>query len=257
MPTPTKARPVIAWPGGKTRLLKHLLPLISEHTLYCEVFGGGLAVFLAKPESTVEVINDINGELISFYRCCKYHLDALEKELEMVLNSRLEFDDYLQQPGLTELQRAARWFVRHKLSFGGMGETFAITRTQPLSSRLNRMLAIRALNQRLDRTTIEHGTWERCFKNYDDQRAFFFLDPPYFDSGGGAYDGWSLDQLTAFARAVRRLKGRWLLTYQDCPEVRALFPDCEILAVIRPNGIGNNGRQRTGRTYAEVIIRPR
>lgn len=257
MPKPTKARPVIAWPGGKTRLLKHLLPLIPEHTLYCEVFGGGLAVFLAKPESAVEVINDLNGELISFYRCCKFHLDALEKELEMVLNSRLEFDDYLKQPGLTELQRAARWFVRHKLSFGGMGETFAITRTQPLSSRLNRMLAIRALNQRLDRTTVENGTWEHCFKHYDDPRAFFFLDPPYFDSGGAAYAGWSLDQLTAFARAVRRLKGRWLLTYQDCPEVRALFSDCEILAVSRPNGIGNNGRQRTGRTYAEVIIRPR
>lgn len=253
---PSKARPVIAWPGGKTRLLPQILPRIPAHTLYCEVFGGGLAVFLGKQPSPVEVINDLNGELISFYRCCKYHAQSLLEELDLVLNSRMEFDDYLAQPGLTDIQRAARWYIRHKLSFGGLGETFAITRTQPFSSRLNRKLALLALDQRLDKTTIEHGGWARCFERYDDPRSFFFCDPPYFDAGGAVYDGWSEDDLRKFATAVRGLRGQWMLTYQDCEQVRTLFADCTIHAVTRANGIGNRGHVRTGRTYAEVIITP-
>jgi DNA adenine methylase len=72
-----RARPVIGWAGGKGRLLKYLLPLIPPHTTYCEVFGGGRALFCAKIPSPVEIINDINGDLVSFYRCCKYHLDPL------------------------------------------------------------------------------------------------------------------------------------------------------------------------------------
>ena len=74
-------RPVISWAGGKRRLLKHLLPLIPPHTTYCEVFGGGLALFCAKPPSPAEIINDINGDLVAFYRNCKKHCGALLKEM--------------------------------------------------------------------------------------------------------------------------------------------------------------------------------
>lgn len=157
-----QAKPVIGWPGGKTRMLAAILPLIPEHTTYCEVFGGGLAVFLAKPESDVEIINDINGDLVAFYRYCKFHLEPLLDEIDLVLNSRQELRDYIAQPGLTELQRAARWFIRNRISFGGMGETFAVSRAQPLGSRIKRQLAIRALNRRLDRTAVENLSWEKC-----------------------------------------------------------------------------------------------
>jgi DNA adenine methylase len=144
---------VIGWAGGKGRLLKYLLPLIPPHTTYCEVFGGGLALFCAKIPSPVEIINDINGNLVSFYRCCKYHLDPVLDELDLVLNcsparplrgrpvragsprcrapSRQDFEDYCRQPGLTKIQRAALWFIRNKLSFGGQGMSFAISRSRP------------------------------------------------------------------------------------------------------------------------------
>lgn len=248
-----KARPVIGWPGGKTRMLKSILPLIPEHLIYCEVFGGGLAVFLSKPESDVEVINDINGELISFYRCCKYHLDALLDELDLVLNSRQEFVDYLAQPGLTEIQRAARWFIRNKLSFGGMGRTFGVSRKQPMSSRAQRLIAIRSLNRRFDRTTIEHLGWERCLDTYDNEQGFFFLDPPYLDAGGSAYDGWSEHELERFCGRVKKLKGAWMVTFQDCEQVRDHLAGFQVRAITRANGIGNNTGKK-GRVYREVII---
>ena len=249
-----RAKPVIGWPGGKTRMLKHILPKIPEHTLYCEVFGGGLAVFLAHTPSEVEVINDINGDLVSFYRCCKYHLEALLDDIDLVLNSRQELRDYLAQPGLTEIQRAARWFIRNRISFGGQGQNFAVHRSHPMNSRAKNMLAIRSLNRRLDRTTIENVSWEKCLALYDSGESFFFLDPPYLDAGGSAYGGWSEHELARFASAVVKLKGEWMVTFQDCPQIRAAFSGFQIAAVDRANGIGNNGKKRAGRRYLEVII---
>lgn len=247
-----KAKPVIGWPGGKTRLLKYILPKIPEHTVYVEPFAGGLAVALAKPASHVEVINDFNGDLIAFYRNAKWHLDALIEELDLVMNSRREFEDYLQQPGLTEIQRAARWFIRNKLSFGGMGETFAISRSQPLSSRHRRIASIHALARRFDRTAIENRSWEKILDLYDCPDAFFFMDPPYLDSGGKAYDGWSEFQLQAFCSRVQKLKGAWMVTFQDCPQVRSMLAGYDLKAITRANGINRKGGE--GRVYKEVII---
>lgn len=247
----TKARPVISWAGGKTRLLKHLLPLIPQHTLYCEVFGGGLALFCAKEPSPAEAINDINGDLVSFYRCCKYHLDALIDELDLVLNSRQDFEDYCRQPGLTEIQRAARWFIRNKLSFAGTGTTFAIARTQSLPSRGRRLVAIRELSHRLDRTTIEHRDWNYILNTYDAPSTFFFLDPPYLDDGGKNYKGWSNEELERFCARVKKLKARWLFTFQECAQVRELMRVYPIKGISRAKGIEHSG------TYQEVIITDR
>jgi DNA adenine methylase len=186
--TSTKSRPIICWAGGKARLLKHLLPHIPPHTLYCEVFFGGGALFCGKPPGTVEIINDTNGDLVSSLRCCKYHLEPMLDELGFILSSRQDFEDYCRQPGLTEIQRVARWFTRNKLSFGGDGVSFAIGRTRAPNSRERWMEAIRALNWHLDHTTIEHGNWSYILDTYDAPATFFYVDPPYLDVGGKNYD---------------------------------------------------------------------
>lgn len=65
---PKRVRPLLSWPGGKSRLLKKLLPMIPPHVCSCEVFGGSLAWTLAKERSQVEIVNDINGDLVALYR---------------------------------------------------------------------------------------------------------------------------------------------------------------------------------------------
>lgn len=234
-------------------MLRHLLPLIPPHTAYVEVFFGGGAVFFAKEPSPHEVINDINQHLVAFMRNARLHLDALLDEMDLVLNSRQEFDDFGKQEGFTEIQRAARWFIRHRLSFGGMGSTFAITRTHSLPSRAQRLIAIRSMSRRLDRTTIENRSWEKILDLYDFNEAFFFLDPPYLDSGGAAYAGWSEHELQRFTDRVKRLQGAWMITFQDCEQIRDLMTGYKLKAVTRANGIGNNAGHR-GRVYREVII---
>lgn len=248
-----KAKPVVGWAGGKARLCKHLLPLIKPHTCYVEVFGGGLALFLTKPPSAVEVINDVNGDLVSFYRNAKLHLEALLEELDFVLNSRREFEDYIAQPGLTEIQRAARWFIRNKLSFAGAGNNFAITRTSPMTSRENRILAIRSLSRRLDRTTIEQRSWELMFKAYDSEETCLFLDPPYPEAGV-TYGGWDEMTVERFCDATRALKGQWIFTFKDCDQVRDCMAGYTFQTIDRQRGINNKTRGAKAARYQEIII---
>ena len=247
----SRVRPVVRWPGGKTCLLKKLLPLIPEHACYVEPFAGGLALLLAKPRSTVEVINDTHGDLINFYRCVRFHCEALLTEIEFVPNSRQEFHDFRAQPGLTDIQRAARWFIRNKIGFGGRDDCIGVSVSHGLPSRQNRIEAIRQLNLRLDQVTIEHLDWLRCLKIYDRPTTFFFLDPPYMGTHIAAYEGWEESHVYAFRAALDQLQGRWLLTFNDCKIMRDIFYDCLIRSVTRSRGINNkNGSP----TYRELII---
>jgi DNA adenine methylase len=247
-------RAVVSYAGGKQKLLKHILPLIPPHVCYVEPFGGSLAVLAAKPESQVEVVNDINGILVQFYRNVKSHLEALLDEMESVLNSRREFEDYGRQPGLTEIQRVARWFIRNKLSFAGQGKNFAISRSHALSSREKRLIAIRALSRRLDRTTIEERSWEQIFETYDTPETFYFLDPPYPEPGGVLYGGWDELATERFCAAVRKLQGSWVFTFKDCEQVRACMDGYTFRTLDRARGIANNRGKKKADRYVEIII---
>lgn len=123
-------RPVLVWPGGKRRMLKHLLPRVASipHVCYVEAFAGGIALLLAKERSQVEIVNDFNGDLVSLYRCAQFHLEALEKEVAMTLFSRRNVVDFQRERGLTELQRAARFLLLNRMSFGGGMKSYAVVR---------------------------------------------------------------------------------------------------------------------------------
>jgi DNA adenine methylase len=249
----TIVKPAITWPGGKTRLLPDILPLIPRHRCYVEPFAGGLAVLLAKPRSTIEVLNDLNGELVNFYRCVRFHGDVLLTELEFVLSSRKEFHDFSDQPGLTDIQRAARWFFRNRNCFRGANlSTFGSSATSARGSREARMESIRLLNVRLDRVTVENLDWQRCLQLYDRKETFFFCDPPYTACQAGQYAAWTPADVLRFREALDSLKGSWLVTLNDAPEIRDIFRDCKVKAITRAKGI----TQAREKTYRELIISP-
>jgi len=253
--TPYRIKPALTWPGGKSKLLPHIFPLIPQHQCYVEAFAGGLAVLLAKPRSPIEVLNDLNGDLVTFYRCVRFHPDTLLTELEFVLNSREEFTDFASQPGLTDIQRAARWYFRSRNCFRGAAlDTFGVSPTSVGSasgSRAARMESIRQLNFRLDRVIIENADWKRILKIYDRPATFFFLDPPYTDCDAGAYSAWTTADVLAFRETLATLRGKWMVTFNDSPTIRQIFDGCRIKGVTRPKGIGGKNTP-----YAEVIITP-
>ena len=250
-------KPAVTWPGGKTRLLSSILPYIPKHKCYVEPFAGGLAVMLAKPRSTIEVVNDLNGDLVTFYRCVRFHSDTLLTELEFILNSRREFNDFIDQPGLTDIQKSARWFFRNRNCFRGANlETFGISATSSGtgagSSRAYRMEAIRQLNVRLDRVIVENLDWQKCMDVYDRPETFFFCDPPYTSCDAGIYSAWTIADVQRFRERLDRLKGPWIVTLNDHPDIRRIFSDCSVTTVERSKGIS----QANGKNYRELVIIP-
>jgi len=239
-------------------MLREILPLIPEHKCYVEVFGGSASVLLAKPKSTIEVYNDLDGELVAFFRNVRYHLDALLAEIEWTVNSRQELTESLAQPGFTEIQRVARWFVRNKISFGGQGRSFGTSKVSggaSLGSRANRLTALRELNLRLDSVCIEHLSWEKLIPLYDSTHAFFFADPPYFSDGGSCYGAFTPAALSTLLATLQSAQGRWMLTFEDSPVAREIFSGCHIVSIERQRLIEN--RRGSGRTYRELIVTDR
>lgn len=247
-------RSPIRWPGGKALLAKQIVPLLPAHTCYVEVFGGGLAILCNKARSKVEVVNDIDQELVNFYRCVRFHLEPLLQELEWVLNSRAQFEEFKAQPGLTDIQRAARWFWQNCTGFGGKGEHFGTHTSRSVVSRSSRLESIDKLSQRLEKVIIENLDWRECFRRYDREHTLFFCDPPYVH-GCGYSTPWKSDDHQQLAHTIKALKGQWLLTYDDCSEVRDLYQGCRFTEVVTKKGIYNQQGAVLG-ALQQLIIQP-
>lgn len=253
-----RVRPILRWPGSKSRMLPRILPLIPPHVCYCEPFAGGLAVLLAKARSQVEVINDQNSDLIALYRSLQFHLPELLRQIDFLQSSRKNIRDFTEQPGLTDLQRASRFFLRNRTSFGGGMTSFAISKTVGGGAgfwRSRSTVLLGEAHHRLDGVVIENVPYDRCLDNYDSKDSFFFLDPPYVGSEVGAYESWTDKQVRGLRRRLEKVKGRWLLTLNESESNRALFADCTVEPVATLSHRSNQ-RIARGRTFGELIITP-
>ncbi len=111
-------RPPIARVGGKYYIVKEILKRIPGHITYCEPFLGAEHVFFAKSPSKVEILNDLDGDLITFFRCIKYHPDELVRQIQYLLYSRKLFKELDKMPLETDIQRAIKFYFKIRVSFG-------------------------------------------------------------------------------------------------------------------------------------------
>lgn len=223
----TKARPLVAWPGGKRRLAPQILEILPPHTCYVEPFCGAAGLLFSKVPSKAEVLNDINGDLISLYRCIQHHLDEFVRQFRWALTSRqiFEWAKMTRPETLTDIQRAARFYYLQKLSFGAKvsGRSFGYSAAQP--PRLNLLRLEEDLSEahlRLAQVTIEHLPWADCVARYDRPGTLFFLDPPYWQTEGYGVP-FGFEQYEQMARVMAAIKGKAILTINDHPDMRQVF----------------------------------
>lgn len=241
----------IGWVGGKKLLRKKILEQFpAEYGRYIEVFGGaGWVLFAEERKVNLEVYNDMDGRLANLFRCVKYHAEALQKELDWALNSREQFFDAKEEArGLTDIQRAARFFVLIKESYGTDCRTFAV-RGIDLGKAAD---YLRAVSQRLKRTVIECVDFERLLKTYDRPDALFYLDPPYFRAEKYYAAGFDKEDHMRLHDALSSIKGRFILSYNDCREARELYKGYHIVSTDRSD---NLALKSASRRYNELIIK--
>ncbi len=232
----------IRWVGGKSRLRKQIIELLPPHTCYVEPFAGAAWVLFAKPPSDVEVLNDIDQELVNFFRVLKEKPEELILSFEWELVSRAEFERLAQlnPTELTDIQRAHRFYYLIMAGWGGELDYPRFQTSITDGGHGNRLIgALKHLQQRLEpvhirlRTVIiENLNWRDCIEHYDRRTTVMYVDPPY--PGNKCNYAHNMRDWQAHWELAERLKAarcQWILSSYDVPEIRKLYPGYHIIAV--------------------------
>jgi DNA adenine methylase len=263
IPAP-EALPVAPYIGGKRNLARRLVARIADipHDTYAEAFVGMGGVFFRRQfRARAEVINDISLDVATLFRVLQRHYEALMDMLRWQLTSRAEFDRLLAAvpDTLTDLERAARFLYIQRVGFGGKvtGRSFGVSPLQPARFDLTKLAALLdAAHQRLAGVVIERLPYAALLARYDREGTLFYLDPPYWGCEGDYGPGvFAPDDFERLAKRLAGLRGAWLLSLNDTPEVRDLFGDFALQEVAVSYSICKEGEAR--RRRSELIISPR
>jgi DNA adenine methylase len=232
-------KPAAGYVGGKKILAQRIVTRINAipHDTYAEVFVGMGGVFFRRARiPKAEVINDRSGDVANFFRVLQRHYVQLMDTLKWQITGRSEFERLrASDPDtLTDLERAARFLYLQRTTFGGkvLGRTFGV---DPAGARFNvTKLAplLEELHERLAGVTIECLPWRDFMRRYDRPGTLFYLDPPYYGTehvyGRGLF---ARSDYAELAEMLVALRGRFILSLNDVPEVRSLFARFQIASV--------------------------
>lgn len=216
----------ITYYGGKQTLVKHLLALIPPHKMYCEPFFGGGALFFAKPKSDTEVINDINGEVINFFKVTQTKFSELEKEIRATLHSRQLFRDatvvYENPKMFSEVKRAWAFWTLANQGFSGMLTSWGFGNDDSKEASLARKREnfTKDYSERLKSVQMEANDALKVIDRCDAKDTFFYIDPPYFNSHQGHYKGYTKENYLQLLEKLKSIKGKFLLSSYPSPELK-------------------------------------
>lgn len=238
-------RIVFGWYGGKFSHLDWLLPLLPTCHHYCEPFAGSGAVLLNRESSPVETYNDIDGDVVNFFRVLRDRHEELIRAIALTPFSREEYHVaiYGNTHGISDVERARRFYIKARQTRTGLAQTASLgrwanckdTSRAGMSGVVSRWLggveALGEIAQRLIRVQIENRPAVDVIRIYDSPKTLFYCDPPYLHATRGdakAY-GFEMDegQHKEFAEAVNECKGMVAVSGYDHPLMDELFkPGC-------------------------------
>jgi DNA adenine methylase len=174
--------------GGKNRLANVIIERIPDHLTYVEPFSGGAQVFFRKPRSKIEVLNDLDSQLVNFYRVCQNHYEELIRSMRFMPVSREWFEDFKKRSGdgMTDIQRASLFLYLQKLAYGGRvtRKAFGIHIGERPNLREESVTkSLTEAHSRLAGVQIEHLPYDEVIQRYDRPGTFFYLDPLTMTSG--------------------------------------------------------------------------
>ncbi len=204
--------------GGKAKMLKHILPLIPEHSIYTEAFAGGLSVFFGKERVKSEIINDTNAFVSNFYQTLVNDFENLQRKINGTLYDRSSYQVALcmyKVPHLfNKLQRAWAFFVLTNLGFSGRIGSFGCYTLGTTAQWFEQKKAqiTRTLQKRFEGVQIENTDALRILKLRDTKDTFHYVDPPYVGSNCGHYGNYTEHNFGELLSTLSGLKGKFLLS---------------------------------------------
>jgi DNA adenine methylase len=228
-----KVCPPLKWAGGKCRMADKLLPMIPPHSVYVEVCAGGAGLFWCKPRdwSRCEVLNDVDGDLVNFYRVLSRHGRRMAWEVARMPYSRELFNKLKKDRPRSEFARARNFWFVNQIAFGAIMRTpdFAPRTRRPVKTLSARPReCIDAIIARLDGVILENLDFARVVHVYDRPDTFFYIDPPYYDVKDLYVKDFAEEDHARLAKGLRGIRGVFLLSYNNHPVVRRLYRRCAV-----------------------------
>lgn len=210
--------PITYW-GGKQQLTKKILSLMPDHKQYDEPFFGGGAIFFAKRPSDIEFINDINGEMVNFYRTLKRKFNELKEEVDCTLHSEFQHmqarEIYANPLSHDDVLRSwAVWMLSKQSIYSIFGNSWAVSIDRNMAKQIqwSKEMFTVMYARRLERTSIFCRDAVNVITSTDSKTTFHYCDPPYFNSDLGHYDGYSEDDYERLLEALSSCKGKFMLS---------------------------------------------
>lgn len=258
----------ITYYGGKQQLVPTILPMIPTHRLYVEPYFGGGAVFFAKRPSYLEVINDINENLMTFYYVVKHQLlfDHLYERVQETLHSEALYKKarriFFRTDPMVDSQVDIAWatWVLTNMSYaatpsggwkwdnGTAGSHMGITMEH------YREQITRKLHDRLQNVQISQRNAIDVIKQRDTADTFFYIDPPYPGCNQKHYKGFTDENLEELLVVLENIKGKFLLSNyaRDVLVEKAQANDWHVLRkdmLLKVTNFHGNSRRKT-----EVLV---
>ena len=229
------------WYGGKFSHLNWLLPLLPKATHFCEPFGGSAAVLINRDPSPIETYNDIDGEVVIFFKILRKEKSRLVEAIGLTPFSREEFEIACekQKNDISDLERARRFYVRarqvrtglaQKASNGRWAHCLLTSRAGmagAVSKWLGAVESLPEIAQRLLRVQIENDSAIKVIQRYDSPETLFYCDPPYPHRSRGdktAYGHEMEDEEhRELAETLHNVKGKVALSGYHCELMDELY----------------------------------
>ena len=239
-------KPPFEYYGGKATLAPQIVDLLPDHDHYVEPFAGGLSVLLAKPMSRAETVNDLDGDLVTFWRVLRDQPEELERACAMTPHSREEFALAQDRSGVDDLERARRVFVvltqgrEHSLKpREESGWRWARGTGGPAYRIAGNLRRLEPLAKRLQGVSIENRDAVEMIRQYGSEPTVcIYADPPYLGStrGGGYGVEMKDDNLhEELAEALRDCRASVVLSGYASPLYAELFDGWHEYELAAPN----------------------
>lgn len=228
------------WYGGKYSHSDWLLPLLPNTQHFCDVFGGSAAVLLNRTPSPVETYNDIDGEVVNFFRVLRDTPDQLIKQIGLTPFSREEFDIAINGSGeLSDIERARRFYIRARQVRTGLAQTAStgrwanckLTSRAGMAGAVSRWLgsveSLPQIAQRFLRVQIENDSAINVIQRYDSKDTLFYCDPPYVHETRGDSKAYKYEMTDSehreLAGVLKEAEGKVALSGYHCDLMDELY----------------------------------
>ncbi|MCB1305129.1 MAG: DNA adenine methylase [Leptospiraceae bacterium] len=235
--------------------LQEHFPVNYRDLHFVDVFCGSMAVTLNKPYSKIDTANDINSEVVNFFKVLREHPEELITLLRLTPVSREEYDlAWIRDDSIDPIEKARRFYVRSRQSFYGLGSQrqnkgwyAAKTKScsnfgETVNKWHNAIDKLWPVVDRLMHIQIENQDFRNLIPAMDFEGVFFYCDPPYPEECRNSKNNYQhefeIRDHEELAGLLHAVKGRAMISSYDCPLMRRLYKDWNMAkAPVKRNNI--------------------